>query len=864
MKTHQGNFFIRPRVMQCIEWRARSAFWLAPAAAGPTDAFKDGGASMESFWQDIRYGLRMLVKSRGLTILIVITLGLGIGANAAIFSVLNSFLLRPLPVDHPEQLVVPAISHPGNEDPHNMSYLDIQDYRKNSTAFSDFAAYDFNFIGLSADGRADRMTVAYVTGNYFTMLGVQPALGRLLLPSEGQTPGADPVLVLGNKYWKRRFAADPSVVGKSVKVNGNAFTIVGVVPQSFHGTYAVADFDGYLPVAMSAMDPENKDRFTKRDQHSLHPLARLKPGVSLKQGLASLQVVAQQLAVQYPETNKDIHVYLYPERLCRPEPESSRQTPLVASIFMGLVTLVLLLACVNVANILLVRATTRRKELAVRAAMGAGRARLIRQLLTESIMLALLGGAAGALIGKWSSSFMGSIHLPGDLPFRFDFSLDWRVFSYVAAIALLTGILVGLVPALRASRIDLNDALRESGRSLSGGAGRHRLRNILVMSQVAGSLVLMIFAALFVRSLASAQGVNLGFRSENVMNFTMDPAQLGYNEDRGKSFYRQMEERVGAVPGVQSVSLAFSIPLGYNNDGSSILAEGQTLQPGDRGPFAGRNSVSLDYFNTMSVPILRGRAFTAADTESSPPVAVVNQALANKLWPGQDPIGKRFSSHGQKGPYIVVVGLTSNGKYQFIFEDPTPFYYMPFSQDYRSLRSLQVRTTVPPKSIALAVQKEIHSLDPELPVYDVMTMEESLDGGNGFFLLNMGAAFAGTLGVLGLILAVVGVYGVVSYSASQRTNEIGVRMALGAQSADILKLVVSEGLSLVLIGLGIGLAAALGLTRLMANMLFGIKPYDPITYSSAVILLLAVAFVACFIPAHRSTRIDPMVALRYE
>jgi putative ABC transport system permease protein len=568
--------------------------------------------------------------------------------------------------------------------------------------------------------------------------------------------------------------------------------------------------------------------------------------------------------VQYPETNKDLHIYLYPETRCRPEPESSRQLPLVASIFMGLVLLVLLVACINVANILLVRATTRRKELAVRSALGAGRVRLIRQLLTESILLALLGGAAGALIGRWSSSFMGSIRLPGDLPFRFDFSMDWRVFSYVAAIALVTGILVGLVPALRASRLDLNDALREGGRSLSGGAGRHRLRNALVMSQVAGSLVLMIVAALFVRSLTNAQGVNLGFRPENVMNFTLDPAQLGYSEDRGKSFYRELEGRVASVPGVKSVALASSVPMGYNNDGSSILAEGRILQPGDRSPFAGRNFVSFDYLNTMGVPILRGRAFTAADNEDSPLVAVVNQALAAKLWPGQDPLGKRFSSHGQKGPYITVVGVTSNGIYQFIFEDPTPFYFMPFAQEYRSLRTLQVRTTVPPKSIALAVQKEIHSLDSELPVYDVMTMEESLNGGNGFFLLNMGAAFAGTLGSLGLILAVVGVYGVVSYSANQRTNEIGVRMALGAQSADILKLVVSEGLTLVLVGLGIGLAAALGLTRLMANMLFGIRSYDPVTYTSAVALLLAVAFVACFIPARRSTRIDPMVALRYE
>jgi predicted permease len=622
--------------------------------------------------------------------------------------------------------------------------------------------------------------------------------------------------------------------------------------------------DGYLPLGMLSLDPASQEDLTKRDHHSLHALARLKPGVSLQQALASLRVVAQQLSAEYPETNKGTRVYLYPETLARPEPESSRHNPLVAAIFLALVTLVLLLACVNVANILLVRATTRRKELAIRSAMGAGRTRIIRQLLTESVMLALLGGAAGALIGMWASSLLGSIRLPGDLPFRFDFSMDWRVFSYVAAIALLTGIVVGLIPALRASRVDLNDALREGGRSLSGGAGRHRLRNALVASQVAGSLILLVAASLFVRSLANAEGVNLGFRADHVMNFAMDPAQLGYDEARGKEFYRQILERVGAMPAVQSASFAFSVPLGYSNDGDFVVAEGQVLEKGDKGPYAGLNAVTPGYFSTMGVSILRGRGLTAADTETSQPVAVVNETFANKLWPGQDPLGKRFSHHGAKGPYLQVIGVTSNGKYGFIFEDPLPFFYVPLTQEYRSLRVLQVRTALPPKTLALPVEKEIHALEPELPVFDVISMEESLGSGNGFFLLRMGAMFAGALGALGLVLAVVGVYGVVSYSANQRTNEIGIRMALGAQRTDILKMVVAEGLRLVLLGLGIGIAAALGLTRFLANLLFGIKPYDPITYCGAAILLVVVAFIACYIPARRSTRIDPMAALRYE
>ncbi len=819
---------------------------------------------MDSFWQDLRYGLRMLLKTPALTAMVVLTLGLGIGANTAIFSVVNAFMFRPLPVKDPQQIMVVANSHPGNDSPHRISYLDYQDYRAHSDAFTDLTAFYLDFVGLSVDGRAERCFAGFVTGNYFSMLGVEPALGRLILPTEGNTQGADPVLVLGHGFWKRRFGGDPSVVGKAVSLNGHPFTVVGVVPEYFHGTFVVGEMDAYLPLGMAILDPLAKDLFTKRDDHDLQVLGRLKPGVSRKQAEASVQVIARQLEQQFPETNKGIHIYVVPETQARPEPQSSGVLPLVASVFMGLVALVLLVACVNVANLLLARATVRYKETAIRTALGASRLRLLRQLLTESVTLALMGGAAGALVGWWASRLLGSIRLPGDLPFRFDFRLDWRVFLYTACIALATGVIVGLVPALRASRADIHDALREGGRSPSGSGGRHRLRDALVVAQVAGSLLLLVAAGLFVRSLRNAKSVYFGFRPENVLNLSVDPAQQGYDETRTKTFYQELERRVRALPGVESASLASSVPMSYSNYNAYLYAEGQTPEPGKHGPIAGYNSVGTDYFETMRTPIVRGRALNARDQESSRLVAVINETMARRLWPAEDPIGKRFRYDDKEGPLVEAVGVSKDGKYGFIFEDPMPFFYIPLGQKPQSQRVLQVRAAGRPEVLTLTVLKEIHELDPNLPVFDVMTMEQSLEGANGFFLLNMGAAFAGVLGGLGLLLALVGVYGVVAYSASQRTHEIGVRMALGAQRGDVLKMILRQGFVLVLIGIGIGMAAALGLTRYLADLLFGIKPADPVTYGSVALLLAAVALAACYIPAQRATRVDPMIALRYE
>ncbi len=817
---------------------------------------------MSTLWQDVRLGLRVLGKSPSFTLAIALTLGLGIGANAAVFSIINTLLLRPLPVADPTNLYVVSVTHQDNEQPHQVSWADYVDYRDKAGVFSDLAAYEIGFAGLSADNRADRITVTHVTGNFFSMLGVRPAVGRLILPAEGQTYGADPVIVLGHTYWKKRFGGDPSVVGRHVLVNGQPFTIVGVVPEAFTGVYALVEFDAYMPFGMIFPEATFRELIARRENHELRVLGRLKPGVSLAQAQAGMELLSKQLEKQYPDTNKTVRARVIPEHLARPEPNAADSNPFVAGVFMLLVGLVLLVACVNVVNLLTVRATIRQRELAVRAALGAGRMRLVRQLLTESLLLSAAGGLAGAGIGRWVSGLVSRMQLPMDLPIRFDLSFDWRVFGYVALVALGTGLVVGLLPALRASRTDLNAALREGGRGMADGGSRQWVRSALVVAQVAVSLVLLVAAGLFVRSVRHAESVDLGFDPRHVLNASMDVSQQGYDEARGREFYREIEARVRTLPGIESVSYAYSAPFGYYNSAEYVEAEGQPVPPGQRRPSAGLNLVGPDYFQTMRIPIVKGRAFTLQDDERARPVAVVNELLAKKFWPGQDPIGKRFRMDGTDKRWLEVVGVTRTGKYNYIFEDPGLYFFAPIAQQYRPMRVLQVRTAGAPEALAPAIQREIRAVNPDLPVYDVRSMERMLQGPNGFFLLRIGALFGGALGALGLVLALVGIYGVVSYAASQRTQEIGVRMALGARRGDILRLVVGRGVILIGLGVVAGLAASFGVARLLSHLLFGISATDPVTFIAVPFLLGGMALVASYLPALRATRIDPMTALR--
>ena len=819
---------------------------------------------MNNLWQDIRYGIRMLAKSPGFTAVAILTLALGIGANTAIFSVVNSFLFKPLPVKDPGRLVVVANHDAKYDDPHELSNLDYKDYQARNNVFSEMTAFSINFAGMSADHRSQRVMVTYVKGNYFSALGLKPAYGRLFFPSEGETAGADPVMVLGYEFWMRRFNADPGVVGKTVDLNGRPTTIIGVAPKDFHGTFYIVESDVFAPLGSSVMDAESARTLTDRNDRQLRILGYLKPGVTLEQARAALQVICDNLEKENPATNKGLRMDVIRETLARPEPSAASAWPLIASIFLGLVGLVLVVTCVNVTNLLLARAAIRAKEMAIRVALGAGRIRVFRQLLTESLLLSALGGLGGAALGLWLMRWIETIRLPGDFPIRMDLAFDWRVFMYVAGVALAAGVLAGLAPAWRASKMSLNDTLRESGRSLTGSAGHNRIRNSLVAAQAAGSLVVLIVAGLFLRSLERAEKMDLGFKPDHVLNLTMDVQQLGYDEPRGTNLYRQILERTRALPGVDAATLAFSSPFGYYSDWGEVWKEGQEGLPESQVPRFPHNKIDSEYFHVMGIGMIRGRPIGTQDQSTSTRVAVINETMARQFWPGQDPIGHHFRYGSNKAPDVEVVGVAKDCKYVWIAENPTPYFYVPLSQDYSSVRVLHIRTSVAPGSLAHAVEEQVHALDPNLPAFDVMTMNESLEGGNGFFLLRMAAVFAGALGGLGLLLAVVGVYGVISYAVNQRTQEIGIRMALGAQREKILAMVVSQGLKLVTIGLVIGVALSAGVARLVGNFLIDTGSLDPLAYIAASVLLAAVAALACYFPARRAMRVDPLVALHYE
>jgi predicted permease len=573
-------------------------------------------------------------------------------------------------------------------------------------------------------------------------------------------------------------------------------------------------------------------------------------------------VVGQRLAQEYPHADQGQRLRVFSEPKARPDPSAADSKPLVATVFLLMVGLVLLVACLNVANLLLARAAAREKEISIRSAIGAGRGRLLRQLLTESMLLALAGGVGGAILGNSVGYLLNGLRPLGDIPLRLAFVFDWRVFTYVAGVALLAGILAGLAPALRVSRTDLNLALREGGRGLIGESGRHWLRNGLVIAQVAGSLILLVAAGLFARSLTRAESIDLGFDPHNVLNVSLDPGLQGYTQPRAEALCRELLRRTQTLPGVRSASFAYSIPLGYYNNGAPVYAETQALSPSQHVPGATSNAVTPDYFTTMRMRILEGRAFTDADTAASEPVAIVNQTMAERLWPHRDAVGQRFSYKAAAGPFVTVVGLVHDAKSTSLLDAPGMYFYLPQTQDYHSTHVLQVRASVPPESLAPPVEGLLRELDPSLPVYEVMSMEKSLEGANGFFLFKVGASFSGALGGLGLLLAVVGVYGVVSYSANRRRHEIGIRMALGAQRVAIFRLVIRQAVLLVGLGAALGVAAALGVSRLLASLLVGVSAHDPLTFVGVSGTLVAVALLACYIPAHRAARVEPMAALR--
>jgi putative ABC transport system permease protein len=815
---------------------------------------------MSGLLQDLRYALRQLRKSPGFSFAAVLTLGLGIAVNVTIFSAVNGLILRPLPVPHPQQIAVLAEQQQGAPlGVYFLSYPELLDLRKQAHTFSDVFAYENTLAGMSADNIADHFVGSYVSGNYFSGLGVKPALGRLFLPGEGERPGSEAEIVLGYSYWQKRFGGSSSIIGKQVLVDGKPATIIGVVQKEFRGTSFALTMDAYLPMRMSGLN--DPSMWTIRDDRQWIVMGRLKPGISIAQAQNSVSLVAARLASAYPATEKGISMQVISERLSHPVPLPNNMVEVIAGFFLSLAVVVLLLACVNVANILLVRATAREGKMAIRSAMGASPARLITQVLVESILLAMLGAIAGIALGALATRSIANFPVPSFVPLSLDLSLDWRVLTYTISAALLTGVVVGLWPALRVVRLNVNQTLREGGHSGSSGVARHRTRSVLVGAQMAGSLTLLIIAGLFARSLQRVQNMYLGFEPDHLLNVILDPHEIGYDQSRTTTFYHELKERVRALPGVQSVSLAYDVPMGDNLWSDTIKIEDHALQPGEQPPLVMDNFVDPDYFGTMKVPLIRGRGITEFDNESSTHVAVINHTMAQRFWPNQDAIGKRFETRGSTWQ---IVGIAQNGKYSLIGEDERPFFYLPLKQNFFSMRTLEIRTSVDPDALAASVQQVIKSLEPGLPIYAVVTMHDSLAGTNGFLIFRIGALLASCIGGLGLIMAAVGVYGVVAFAASQRTREIGIRIALGATRAQVLRLVLRQGVWVVTAGTFLGLVATVGVSRGIASLLVGVSATDPLTFLAATLFLIAVALCACYLPARRAMKVDPMVALRYE
>ena len=822
---------------------------------------------MRNLINDIRFALRTLAKNPGFAVIGIVTLALGMAVNTTVFSVINGFLLRPLPVPHPEQITVLALKQSSAGGTYRLSYPTYEDLRDQTDSFSDVFAYRVSLVGLAVDHKSDHCLITRVTSNYFRSLDIKPAYGRLILSTEGRVPGADPVIVLGYSYWRKRFAGDPKIVGQKVELNDHPFTVVGVAPREFHGTYPVTDMDAFIPFSAEAgEDPDNpvEKVWTNRGSRRLTVMGRLKPGVTITQAQASLNVVTERISEAHPDTEKGLSVQLFPEKLARPEPDPENPIPATSIAFMSLAALVLLVACFNIANVLLVRATVRQREMAIRAALGAGQGRLVRQYLTESLLLALLGGGAGLVLASWASGFLSSLSLGTDLPLRFDFRPDARVYLFALAAVFFTGLFVGMMPAWRAARSNVSAVLHEGGRGSSSGPPRQFARNVLVVAQVAGSLLLLIVAGLFIRSLEKAEKMNLGFNPDQVLDLSVDVEQVGYKEPRAREAYRDIDNRIRALPGVQSVAEAFTVPMGYVSADDRTWIEEHPYAAGQQPQEIPFNQITPSYFDTLQMPLRRGRKFSDADGEKAPPVAIINETMAKKFWPNEDALGKHFGTKGANGPFMEVVGIVQDAKYQNLLDKPQAFYYVPFEQSYNSLRTIHVRTTVPSESLAPQIQSVIHEVVPDVSVTEVKTMNEALQGANGFFLFRFGAQLTSTMGLLGLILAVVGIYSVVSYAATQRTQEIGIRVAMGASPRDILKMVLRQGLTVVGIGLVVGLVLAWVGTRVMSGLIVGIKPTDPLTFAVVVCLLTAMALFACWVPAHRATRTDPLVALRYE
>lgn len=824
---------------------------------------------MQTLWQDLRYAARTFIKAPSFTLIAVLSVAMGIAANTSIFTLVNAVLFKPMPVPHPEQLVALYTTEPNSRYPDAFSYPDYRDYRDHNEVFSDLFLHDGTPVSMKNSGdKAELIWSELVSGNYFTGLGVTPAAGRVLTPDDDRAEGGHPVAVLSHGFWKQRFGADPNIVGKDVGLNGHDFTVVGVARQGFSGTRFVGFIpDVWIPIAMhNQVVAGSEDWLENRGRQSFNVNGRLKPGVTIEQATAAMNTYAQQLAEAYPRTNANISVGMVPGGTkTQPALTLLGYIPIVAGLMMGIVGLVLLIACANVANLLLARASVRRREVAIRLALGAGRRRLVRQLLTESVLLSLLGGGLGLLMAQWFNELVPLANPQLDfatIDFSNDLALDHRVLGFTLLLSALTGVIFGLLPALQASRTDLVTTLKGEGPAVTSGTRRLSLRNLLVVSQVALSLMLLISAGLFIRSTRNVQEMNPGFESKRIMLASVDVGLHGYGEAKGRSFFKGIVERIKSLPGVEGASIAGPLPLDAYSNGARLTVEGAMPRYENERISVSYSIVGHDYFQAMNTPIVEGRGFTEHDDQTAPLVVVVNETLAQRFWPNESPIGKRVQLGSAKTPYREVAGVAKDGKYFLLGEPPTEYMFVPHSQNYDGKMTLIARTSGQPENLAEAMHQEVASLDSELPVYGVKTMPKFLDrilsGPKSI------AALATIFGVVALLMAAVGLYGVMSYSVAQRTREVGIRMALGAGRGAVLRLVLKEGLILVCAGIGIGLVAAVAISRLLGSMLYGISATDAVTFVTIPFVLALVALVASYVPARRATKVDPMAALRYE
>lgn len=812
---------------------------------------------IETALQDLRFGLRMLRRSPGFSLLAILCLTLAIGANAAVFSWIEGLLFRPYPaVVHQEQLMALGGTVRGEAGGNPLSWPDFLDLKKNSTLLDSFFVSKITGTTLSIGDRAERSTGSIVSANYFDAIGVHPILGRGFEPGEDLGRNAHPVTVISYQLWQGRFKGDTQIIGKTQRLDGVEHTIIGVTPENFRGTFVGWAMNFWVPASMEEIFEAGGYKLDDRGARWIEAYARLKPGVSPRQAQQEISAIASRLEADYPLTNRGRGAQLWP--LWQTPFNNARTLLPTLEIMLGVVLFVLLIACANVGNLLLVRSFARRHEMTVRLAIGAGRSRLLKQLLTEGLMLSALGAAGGLLVAHWCRHALvllfparGGVrmYLPGEI--------DWRVLALSAGVCLIATLVLGLVPALQSRKLDLAGALKADSAGVVGGRGKAWVRSGLVLVQVSLSFVLLVGAGLLMQSLQKIRASSPGFSTRGVLFTAVDLVSAGYNAQRARNFQDELINRVKTLPGVESAAFARAVPLGYGSFSETPIAVDGYLPAPDEQPTVEYNEVDPGYLATLGIPLVSGREFSRADDEEAAPVAMVNETMAARYWRGRTPIGERVQV---KGRWLQVVGLAKDSKYHSIRETPKPFFYVPRRQNFSVGAALYIRTPLSPEIVAPALTREVRALDPGLALYEMITLQEQVERSTSAQLVAV--TLVGVLGALALLLAAIGLYGVMSYAVSQSTRELGLRMALGASASSLLRLVMSRGLVLMAGGALLGAAVAIGLTRLLGNLLYNVSPRDPFVFASALAVMIVASLGACFIPAWRATRADPARVLR--